>query len=335
MKTCCADVPGGVGPMPGAGFRGAAIIARSVARSPSIARSTAHSIARVVKRPALQVAALCALLLGAAGAGAQGPAAPATPSPSERAAAAKKPGAAWYRGNYITLDASEPTAGFKSRWTFERTTGNDIRLVLDEQRKTGPQSGTVLIIGQKALLTRDLVLARKGALMPAVDGPTLLLNLTLRLLERGVPDGPQSVRRERVVNIKDERHALTIETPSAAGTFLPPWQLTGKVVRKGDAVEFDLLLVSRSRADAKATNNTALRGSWRADTRKPPELPDDLPLQDWSLHAIAGVAKEVNRRQGIVYDAIPRQGFATLGELRKAIELGWPGQPDTVYHGKK
>jgi hypothetical protein len=300
----------------------------------------------------LAAAGVVAALLGSASAGAQGPASapPAQSRPpaaaggeraaadraaADRAAAAKKPGAAWYRGNFITLDASEPTAGFKSRWTFERTAGNDIRLVLDEQRKAGPQSGTVLIIGQKALLTRDMVLARKGALMPAVDGPTLLLNLTLRLLERGVPDGPQSVRREQAISVKDDVQALSIETPSAAGTFLPPWQLTGKVVRKGDAIEFDLLLVSRSRVDPNASNNTALRGSWRSDERKPPELPDAMPLEGWALHAIAGVAKEVNRRQGIVYDAIPRQGFATLGELRKAIEFGWPAQPDTAYHGKK
>ena len=290
------------------------------------------------------------LLLGAGGAWAQmPPAMPAQPpgtaaaqmpgrpqaGPGDRDAARNKPGAAWYRGNLITLDASEPKAGFKSRWVFERTAGNDIRLVLDEQRKAGPQSGTVLIIGQKALLTRDLVLARQGALMQAVDGPTLLLNLSLRLLERAVPEGPQSLRRERTISVKDDKQPLTIETPSAAGTFLPPWQLTGKVRRNGDTVEFDLLLVSRSRTDPKETNNTALRGTWRNEVKKPPELPDDLSLQGWSLHAIAGVAKEVNRRQGIVYDALPRQGFATLGELRKAIELGWPGQPDANYHGKK
>lgn len=286
-------------------------------------------------RAMLPVVVLCAALLGAAGARAQGLVVPAPPPVSDRATAAQKPGAGWYRGNYITLDASEPTAGFRSRWTFERTPGNDIRLVLDEQRKTGPQSGTVLIIGQKALLTRDMVLARSGALMPAVDGPMLLLNLTLRLLERGVPDGPQSIRRERSVSVRDERQALTVETPSATGTFLPPWQLTGKVVRKGDAVEFDLLLVSRSRVEPGATSNTVLRGRWRSDERKPLVLPDDLALDDWSLHAVVGVAKELNRRQGIVHEAIPRQGFATLGELRKAIEIGWPGQPDSAYHGKR
>jgi len=291
--------------------------------------------ARILKRASMPVAALCTAVLGVAGAGAQGLVAPAPPSVAQRAAAAQKPGADWYRGNQITLDASEPTAGFKSRWTFERTSGNDIRLVLDEQRKTGPQSGTVLIIGQKALLTRDMVLARSGALMPAVDGPTLLLNLTLRLLERGVPGGPQSIRRERVVNVKDERQALTVDTPSASGIFLPPWQLTGKVVRKGDAVEFDLLLVSRSRVDAAATNNTVLRGRWRSDERKPLVLADDLALQDWSLHAIVGVPRDVKGKQVVVYEAIAREGFATLGQLRKAIEIGWPGQPDSAYHGSR
>ncbi len=292
----------------------------------------------VVRRAGAALLAVLALLAGGPLSAQLPPPAPGQGRPAggaaDRDALARKPGAAWYRGNQITLDASEPKAGFRARWTFERTEANDIRLVLDEQRKAGPQSGTILIIGQKALLTRDLVLARQGALMPAVDGSTLLLNLTLRALERAVPDGPQSVRRERAVNVRDDTQALTVDTPTAGGTFLPPWQLTGTVRREGDAVAFDLLLVSRSRGEPNETNNTSLRGTWRSEGGKPPELPDALSLQGWTLHAIVGAPKEVNRRQVIVYEAVPRQNFAALGELRRAIELGWPGQPDTAYHGK-
>ncbi len=251
-----------------------------------------------------------------------------------RAAAMKKPGAQWYRGNLVTLNASEPNAGFKAVWQFERSAGNDIRLTLDETRKVGPQRGTVLIIGQKALITHEMTLARVGSLMAAVDGPTLLLNLTLRMLERGVPDGPRSVGRERVISVKDVQNAIVVETPSAQGLFLQPWQLTGKVTRKGGAIDFDLLLVSRSRTDPKASNNTVLRGSWRNEEKTPPVFGDDLSLKGWMLYAISGVSKEVNRQPSIVHQAIPREGFATLGELRKAIELGWPGQPDAVYRKK-
>jgi len=249
-------------------------------------------------------------------------------------AAADKPGARWYRGNLVTLYAAEPAAGFKATWSFERTADNDIRLTLDEQRRSGPQRGTVMIIGQRALLTRDMTLVRPGTLMPAVDGPTLLLNLTLRLLERGVADGPQSVRQERTISLKDEKSPLNIDTPSAQGVFLAPWQLTGKVSRKGDAVEFDLLLVSRSRIDPKGTNNTVLRGIWRQEQRKPPLFADSMALDGWQLHAVTSVPREVNRRQSIVFDAIVREGFGTLGELRKAIELGWPARPDAAFHGK-
>ena len=251
-----------------------------------------------------------------------------------RAEAMKKPGAQWYRGNMITLSASEPQAGFKAVWQFERTAGNDIRLTLDEMRKPGTQKGTVLIIGGKALVTRELKLVRPGTLMPAVDGPTLLLNLTLRMLERGVPEGPRSVGNQRRVSIKDDKTQIRIETPSATGTFLAPWQLTGTVSRKGEGIDFDLLLVSRSRSDAKATNNTVLRGSWRIEEKKPPVFADDMSLEGWSLYAIAGVQKEVNRQQSVVYDAVAREGFGTLGELRKAIELGWPGQADSVNQKK-
>jgi len=251
-----------------------------------------------------------------------------------RAAAMKKPGAQWYRGNVVTLNASEPNAGFKAVWQFERSAGNDIRLTLDETRKVGPQRGTVLIVGQKALITHELTLARVGSLMAAVDGPTLLLNLTLRMLERAVPDGPRSVGRERTISLKDVQTPIRIDTPSAQGLFLQPWQLTGKVSRKGDAIDFDLLLVSRSRTDAKGSNNTVLRGSWRNEEKKPPVFGDDLSLRGWMLYAITAVSKEVNRQQSIVHEAIPREGFATLGELRKAIELGWPGQPDAVYRQK-
>jgi hypothetical protein len=253
---------------------------------------------------------------------------------AEREAARKSPAALWYRGNVITLDAAEPKVGFKAQWRFERTADNDIRLVLDEQRKVGPQRGTMMIIGQQALLTRDLTLARPGSVLPAVDGPTLLLNLTLRMLERGVPEGPVAMRRERSVSLSEKTLPINIQTPSAQGLFLPPWQLTGKVTRKGDQFVFDLLLVSRSRTDANAAHNTVLRGSWKNEEKTPPVLPSEMALAGWDLYAITGASRAVGNQAQTVHQAVPRQNFATLGDLRKAMALGWPGLPDSTFHKK-
>ena len=250
---------------------------------------------------------------------------------AEREAARKAPAALWYRGNLVTLTASEPKAGFTARWKFERTAGNDIRIELDEQRKVGPQRGTVMIIGQQALLTRDLKLARAGAVLPAVDGPTLLLNLTLRMLERGVPEGPEAMRRERPVSVREKTLPINIQTPSAQGLFLPPWQLTGKVARKGESFEFDLLLVSRSRTDDAVSHNTVLRGTWRNEEKKPPVLPDELSLEGWELYAISGESSAATGKPTVSPKPVPRQNFATLGELRKAMATGWPGRPDASF----
>lgn len=251
----------------------------------------------------------------------------ATQAEEARLKAIQKPAAHWYRGNRVLLEVEEPSAGIKARWQFERNAANDIRLVLDEQRKAGPQRGTVMVIGQKALLTRSLQLARPGSPLPAIDGPALLLNLTLRMLERAVPGGPQSVRAERAVKVTDSSVAIVVDTPTAQGLFLAPWSLTGKVRATPEAVAFDLSLRSRSRTDPDGVHVTTLRGTWRLDDRTPPAFGDDLSLEGWELHSIQPAPVDARRPSPPVWLAVPRPGFATLGELRQAIAAGWPDLP--------
>lgn len=248
----------------------------------------------------------------------------ATRAEDERRKVAQKPAAQWYRGNRVLLEVEEPSAGIKARWQFERNTANDIRLVLDEQRKAGPQRGTLMVIGQKALLTRSLQLARPGSPLPAIDGPALLLNLTLRMLERAVPGGPQSLRGERAVKIADSSVAIVVDTPTAQGLFLAPWTLTGKVRANADGVAFDLSLRSRSRTDPDGFHTTALRGTWRLDDVAAPAFGDDFPLEGWQLHSIQPAPVDARASAPPMWLAVPRAGFATLGELRRALASGWP-----------
>ena len=242
----------------------------------------------------------------------------------ERRKSVQKPAAQWYRGNRVLLEIEEPAAGIKARWQFERSTANDIRLVIDEQRKAGPQRGALLLVGHKALLTRSLQLARPGSPLPAIDGPALLLNLTLRMLERAVPGGPQSLRSERTVKVADPSVAIVVDTPTAQGLFLAPWTLTGKVRPTAEGVAFDLLLRSRSRTDPDGFNSTSLRGTWRLDDRTPPAFGDDLSLEGWQLHSIQPAPGDARNPSPSLWLAVPRPGFATLGELRQALGAGWP-----------
>jgi len=242
----------------------------------------------------------------------------------QRRKAAASPAAQWYRGNRVLLEVEEPAAGIKARWQFERSTANDIRLVLDEQRKAGAQRGSIMLIGQRALLTRSLELARPGSPLPAIDGPALLLNLTLRLLERAVPGGPQSLRGERAVKIADSSVAIVVDTPTAQGLFLAPWTLTGKVRANADGVAFDLSLRSRSRTDPDGFHTTALRGTWRLDDVAAPAFGDDFPLEGWQLHSIQPAPVDARASAPPMWLAVPRPGFATLGELRRALASGWP-----------
>ncbi|MFN7753533.1 MAG: hypothetical protein ACK5TE_14830 [Pseudomonadota bacterium] len=245
-------------------------------------------------------------------------------SEDERRKAVQKPAAQWYRGNRVLLEIEEPSAGIKARWQFERSTANDIRVVIDEQRKAGPQRGTLLLIGQKALLTRSLQLARPGSALPAIDGPALLLNLTLRMLERAVPGGPQSLRGERVVKVADPSVAIVVDTPTAQGLFLAPWTLTGKVRPTAEGVAFDFVLRSRSRTDPDGFHSTALRGTWQLDDRAPPAFGDDLSLEGWQLHSIQPAPGDARSPSPPLWLAVPRPGFQTLGELRQALGRGWP-----------
>jgi hypothetical protein len=254
---------------------------------------------------------------------------PAAPKDPKKAKAKPNPAAEWTRGNRVTLEALEKQIGFRGSYTFERTAAGEVRVTIHEQRRAGEQSGTLIVVGADALLARDLKLVR-GPVLPALDGPMILLNLVHRLLEIGVPEGPRAVHGERRIARTEKGETIRIFTPSAQGEFRAPWTLNGTVRRKGGAIVFDLLLVTPSRVERGQLNNTVLRGTWRND-RKPLVLPDGYALEGWTLYSIQPIVKEVNRNQTVEYVAARRTPIATLGELRRAIQEGWVHKRDPAF----
>ncbi len=240
-------------------------------------------------------------------------------------AQAPRPGAAWYEAGHVLLGVTEPAVGLSGSWQFDRATNGDIRIVKDEQRMGTAFKGTLMVIcGDAAFLTKELAPA-KGRELRELDGPVLLLQLALRLLERAVPQGPQAVSGEIAIDVRETMDAIRVRRGTIASTeFLPPWRLQGKAERLApDQIRFDMKFAYSTIAAKDRQFEMDLVGVWQKETRLP-VFAHDTPVSDWQVYRMDAVGKNVAGNYLIDQVAVLQaRRFKTLGELRSMIERNW------------
>ncbi len=229
----------------------------------------------------------------------------------------------------ITVPGMVPTA--YSHWRVEASrTTSDLQISLDQKESGKSVSGQLVMIGGRILATKGLMLD-EGYEIDAVDGPLLYVQLTIRLLGRAFPEGPDSLRGLQPVKLTESREDLQIATPSASGDFPAPWSVDGTATKdKSGAVHFDLRFVSTAPSDGKPSKlSVRLKGSMER-ARSDLALRDDMPLDGWKVY---GVGPQVKKRDGgTIYDygaALQDNRYNTVAEVRKAIaEEDSPGAAD-------
>jgi hypothetical protein len=98
----------------------------------------------------------------------------------------------------------------------------------------------------------------------ALDGPLLLRQLVVMLLEQASPDGPQSVRASASIKIKHPERAIHVARPSADLRLVAPWTLSGTARRSGDSIDYDLEVAFERRRLSETSMR--LTGLWRASS---------------------------------------------------------------------
>jgi len=232
------------------------------------------------------------------------------------AASGPEDGSNWARGNTVLFGVTQPAVGLSAQWRFQRSAAGDILLELTESRAGQNRTGSLLLLAEGALATRNLVLDR-GRELDALHGPLLMLQLVLQLLERAAPGGARSLERERVVSLAEPDRTIKVSAIGADGEFLAPWTLKGTVApAAGGQVRFELEFVSASRARSTPWYETTIAGIWQS-AAPPPSFPDTMPLRGWRVYQIKPVVESHGTvNLGGIGTSAP-MAFSHLGEVRR------------------
>ncbi len=137
------------------------------------------------------------------------------------------PSVQWKDPSEVQLQVDFPGDGYRAEWQLFRCACGDL-LIRTELSEPGEQvHGDIALVGNRAVLTRGF--DEDAAELVSVDAPALMMQLTLRLLERAEPGGPAAVTGRRAVAVDDPVNYINLDTGAAVGGFPAPWSLSGSL----------------------------------------------------------------------------------------------------------
>lgn len=229
-----------------------------------------------------------------------------------------EPASDWARGNSVLLGITQPSLGFSAQWLFERSDSGDIQLQLEEERRGVRTAGTLLLVGSGALAVRDLRLER-GRELDTINGPLLMLQAVLKLLERAVPGGPGAVTQDIRIGLSEPNAGIKVSALGAEGEFFAPWSVQGVIGPAGKGrVRFELEFRSSSRGRSSTPYESSIAGIWHNAAPRI-ALSDGMSLRGWRVHQVRQVVKPRGNFNTVGLGASPPMLFTTLGDLRKRV----------------
>lgn len=190
----------------------------------------------------------------------------------------------WADPSSVQLNIEFPGNGYHASWELFRCSCGDL-LVRAEMAVPGEvESGDILLVGGKAVLTRgfDVYKAEAAA---SLDAAALMMQLALRLLERSAPGGPAGISAPVKVDLLDEINHIYLDTGYAEGGFQAPWSIAGTISAPGaSSRKFDLSFTF-SAGEPGAVEQATMRLYGEAEF-----APGDFPvpgsstIKDWDLN---------------------------------------------------
>lgn len=225
----------------------------------------------------------------------------------------------WARGNRLLLGVTQPALGFAAEWRFERSTNGDVFLERKENRGGSLEAGSMLLLAGRGALLAHGARLQPGRELDAMNGPLLMLQLVMRLLEHGVPGGPGKLGSELRLDVSERTRPLSVTGIGAQAEFLAPWRLTGTIGPAGPGkVKFDLEFTSMARGAAGARYETSIVGIWQ-NVAPPVVFADEMPLRGWQVYQIKPVVQARGAANVIGFGTSAPMGFPNLGEVRRRV----------------
>jgi hypothetical protein len=195
-------------------------------------------------------------------------------------------------------------------------------VVLMESLATEAVGNALLLVGGHALAVRGAMPPRRDVL-EIVDDVMLNQQLATRLLQQGLPQGPESVTSTQHVQVDESSEPVGTETTNTSRNFYPPWKLRGDARRvTADSIAFDLQFDAQASGTAARAEHYSLSGIWQQRTPAP-RIADDFSLLGWSIYRIRMGTRDAGGITIASYVTTPdSRRYQTLGELRAALPTG-------------
>ena len=212
----------------------------------------------------------------------------------------------WADPSSVRLNVEFPGDGYHASWELFRCDCGDL-LVRAELNLPGEvETGDLLLVGGRAVLTKGFGKYREEA-ASSLDAAALMMQLTLRLLERSEPGGPAKITAPLEVDLLDEINPILLDTGSAEGGFLAPWSIAGKISGAGDTQRrFDLRFTFTAGPPGE-NQQASMRLSGVAEFAESDfPVPGSTAIADWDLSwrdendAVPGKAETLEQLRALI-----------------------------------
>ena len=221
-----------------------------------------------------------------------------------------RPETRWADPDQAQLHVEFPGDGYHANWDVWRCECGDL-LVKSELAVPDEQvSGDLVLVSRRGVLSRGFG-KYKAEAAASLDAAALMLQLTLRLLERSEPGGPGKISQPTPVTVEDGINPILLDTGAAAGGFQAPWSVNGTISPgQGNRRNFDLTFEFSVRTATDVQEGSMRLAGWLDFSEIEFPLSPQESLQGWNLDwrdpgdAAAGAVKSAK----------------TLAELREKIK---------------
>jgi hypothetical protein len=198
-------------------------------------------------------------------------------------------GLQWHQPYTTLLDVDFQDTGFHARWEYFHCGCGDQLIRLEQSAPDGVITGELLIVDDKVLLGRGLVIQAPD-LELMLQAPSLMVQLAFALLVRAAPEGPGSVLERERIDVTETLRDLELASGLSSGGFNAPWKVEGEVWPSAPGQRrFELTFTFSVPEEAPgAEEGGVIRISGGQDyTRDAFPYPDATTLDDWRVQWIS------------------------------------------------
>lgn len=224
----------------------------------------------------------------------------------------------WFEVDRLEMTLEDDQGRGSAHWVISiDANNNDVVIDKDERFDGKTIQGTLIIVSGRMMLSKGLDL-KEGYEIDAADGPSLMMQLLLKLLGHVAPDGPEAIKGRVAVDHSENNQPIRVTTMSASGTFGTPWRAKGFLEKASDnAVTYEIQF--HSALNPENQYGAKMRGHWMK--RNQPLLEDDMSLEGWKFYTIGPYTKQFESGTMLDYGAQQTKvTSATIGALRQLIQ---------------